>query len=106
MRTQFKVPAKLLLIAAISVLTILTMSGLALAQTETDPGGERFEIIAERGNDAYFSILDESECDDDDEYCTVKVTWSMANTGDSKPGDSAEWAKNFNTHCGSGTTRS
>ena len=102
MRTQFKVPAKLLLIAAISVLTILTMSGLALAQTETDPGGERFEIIAERGNDAYFSILDESECDDDDEYCTVKVTWS-SNTDDNKPEDSAKWAENFNRHCGSGT---
>ena len=61
MHKQFKVPVKLLLIAAIAVFTLLMVSGLALAATrESSSGDDRFEIVRVSGSSAYFSILDET----------------------------------------------
>ncbi len=46
MHKQFKVPVKLLLIATIAVLSLLMVSGLALAdQGQTSNGEDRFEIV-------------------------------------------------------------
>ncbi len=95
MRKQIKVPVKLLLISALAVLSMLTMSSLSLA-TSTDPGGDRFEIIRVSGSSAYFSILDEGDCDGTDENCTVKVTRpSSAST----PSTEAEWNTQFTDSC-------
>ena len=100
MHKQFKVPVKLLLIATIAVLSLLMVSGLALADLTTDPGGaDRFEIIEFTNSTAYFSIGETSgdgDCDDTNEHCTVKVT---------KPTDVAifttddAWHDEFNKRC-------
>ena len=98
MHKRINVPAKVLLISALAVLSLLMVSGLALADVDTDPGGDRFEIIAESGRHAYFSILDEDECDDTDENCTVRVTRPSGETGLDTEQD---WADKFNERCGS-----
>ena len=67
MHKQIKVPVKLLLIAAISVFTILLLSSTALAATRKSSDGDyRFEVVEESSSSAHFSILDSSDCRDDD----------------------------------------
>ena len=84
MHKQFKVPVKLLLIAAIAVLSLLMVSGLALAETRrSSDGDDRFEVIEASGSSAYFSILDEGDCDDTDE--TVLSRLHGLRTGAASP---------------------
>ncbi len=93
MHKQFKVPVKLLLIAAIAVLSLLTVSGMALAATRhASNGDDRFEIVRVSGSSAYFSILDRNDCDDIDEHCTVKVTRPSSKT---EPDSEALWETEF-----------
>ncbi len=107
MNKQFKVPVKLLLIAAIAVLSLLMVSGLALAETRRSSNGDqRFDIIEANANSAYFSILDKGDCDDTDENCTVKVTKSSTVTLPDTPTTSeGKWEKLFReTVCVVGNT--
>ena len=75
MHKQFKVPVKLLLIAAMAIFSLTLLSGSALADEETLPGGDRFEIIDASAN---FCILfhprKRTDCGDTDEWCTITVT--------------------------------
>ena len=101
MHKQFKVPVKLLLIVTIAVLSLLMVSGLALAVTrEASNGDERFEIVEVSGRSAYFSILDENDCDDNDENCTVKVTRP---SGVAAPNTPALWGAKFDELCTEGS---
>ena len=98
MHKQLKVPVKLLLMAAITVLTLLMVSGLALADTRSSlDGDDRFEVIEVRGSSAYFSILDQGDCADNDENCTVQVT--PLSTAVSPPTTPASWSEAFQTVC-------
>ncbi len=97
MHKRMNVPAKVLLISVLTVMSLLALSSFAWADTSTTPGGtDRFEIIEVSGRSAYFSIRDTGDCDDTDENCTIRVT---------RPADVAlstesDWATEFNTQCG------
>ncbi len=101
MHTRINVPAKVLLTATLAVLSLLLLSGLVWADTSTDPGGDRFEIIEAYASRAYFSILEEGDCRDPEENCTVKVT--KRSNSNNPPQDSTEaaWATTFDAVCGS-----
>ena len=101
MHKQLRVPVKLLLIAAITILSLMLATGLALADTPTEPGGNRFEIIESSSSTAYFSIGESSgdgDCDDTDEHCTVKVT--KPTDGKDVTDSPTEWAVLFEAKCG------
>ena len=107
MLKQLRVPVKLSLIATIAVLSLLMVSGLALAGTrKSSSGDDRFEVVEFSGSSAYFSILDEGECDDNDENCTVQVT--RPSSGVTVPGTlpttASEWAAAFEAVCDSEVT--
>ena len=106
MHKQFKVPVKLLLIAAIAVLSFLTVSGLSLAETrESSSRDDRFEVVDANANSAYFSILDAGNCNDTDEHCTVKVTKvSTVELPTSLSTDERNWAEHFRIFCPIETT--
>ena len=101
MHKQFKVPVQLLLIAAIAALSLLMVSGFALAETREDSNGDdRFEVVAVNGDSAYFSIRDEGDCRDDDMNCTVKVTWtSKANKPNDQLTTESAWDSAFDEVC-------
>ena len=110
MHKQFKVPVKLLLIAAMAIFSLTLLSGSALADEETLPGGDRFEIIDASATSAYFSILENGDCGGTDEWCTITVTKRSDSVGEPKePMDSDNWEDSwndfFNTLCGSPATQ-
>ncbi len=85
------------LILASALLLSLLFSASALAQTSTDPGGDRFAIMNETtATVAYFTIIDGDDCDDTDENCTVIVRLTPATSGQN--------ITNHTTPSGNGTT--
>ena len=101
---------KALLLALGSALASLLLSSVALAATDTNPGGDYWEILDAHSTYAEFSLLDEDECDDSEdrnvEYCTVFVreTGSTSSSRRSATTSSdSTWADLFDDLCGSGT---
>lgn len=94
---------KALFLALSSALALLLLSSVALADTETRPGGDYWEILDADDDSAYFSILDENDCNDIDENCTVEVKKTNSVHDDHDDMDSErDWAEKFQELCGSG----
>lgn len=95
--------ARALLIVCCALLASLALANPVFADTDTTPGGDRWEILDASSSRAYFSILDENDCDDLDENCTVEVR-KRSNSDNPPSGSESSWASLFNTKCGSGAS--
>ena len=99
MHKKIQVPVKVLLISFVTVLTLLMASAVALARTvDDDENNDRYEVIEANANNAWFSLIDDRDCDDEDENCAVKVTKKTSTVELNSP-DEAGWETLFNTRC-------
>ncbi len=99
MHKRINVPAKVLLISALTVMSLLMMSGLVLADEDTfaTGSGDRLKIIKASSSQAYFTIWDDDDCDDTDLNCTARVRGSVDKAGNEDIEEA--WARVFEDEC-------
>ena len=90
MHRQSKLPARFLLVLLGTILIVVGMTSIVLADTNTNfHGSSNFRILEATSTRAYFTIDD--DCNDTDENCTVVVRRSTALTDANPPGFEDDW---------------
>ena len=79
MNRHSKLPARFLLVLLGTILIAAGMTSVSLANTSTNWGGNYFDVVEASARTAHFAI--NTSCDDIDENCTVSVSGSLDETG-------------------------
>ena len=87
MNRYSKLPARFLLVLLGTILIAAGMTSVTLAQESTSFHGSLFDVIEATDREAWFSI--NSNCDDKDENCAVRVTGDVS--GRSETGSLLKW---------------